>query len=65
MSTNDIKTEVDVQAVISGLIEEIGQKTYEIQMLRAGLSKAQEMIAALQAELAESQESSSKTSKSK
>tara|TARA_B100000085_G_C18212541_1_gene378287 strand:- start:337 stop:534 length:198 start_codon:yes stop_codon:yes gene_type:complete len=65
MSTNDIKTEVDVQAVISGLIEEIGQKTYEIQMLRAGLSKAQEMIAALQVEITESQESSSKTSKSK
>lgn len=65
MSTNDIKTEVDVQAVISGLIEEIGQKTYEIQMLRAGLSKAQEMIAALQVEINESQESSSKTSKSK
>tara|TARA_A100001201_G_scaffold2736_1_gene6838 strand:- start:4576 stop:4773 length:198 start_codon:yes stop_codon:yes gene_type:complete len=65
MSTNDMKTEVDVQAVISGLIEEIGQKTYEIQMLRAGLSKAQEMIAALQVEITESQESSSKTSKSK
>ena len=65
MSTNDIKTEVDVQAVISGLIEEIGQKTYEIQMLRAGLSKAQEMITALQVEITESQESSSKTSKSK
>tara|TARA_R100000005_G_C5002699_1_gene210412 strand:- start:1361 stop:1543 length:183 start_codon:yes stop_codon:yes gene_type:complete len=60
-----MKTEVDVQAVISGLIEEIGQKTYEIQMLRAGLSKAQEMIAALQVEITESQESSSKTSKSK
>ena len=60
-----VKTEVDVQAVISGLIEEIGQKTYEIQMLRAGLSKAQEMIAALQVEITESQESSSKTSKSK
>jgi len=65
MSTNDIKTEVDIQAVISGLIEEIGQKTYEIQMLRAGLNQAQVMVATLQAELAESQESSSKTSKSK
>ncbi len=60
-----MKTEVDVQAVISGLIEEIGQKTYEIQMLRAGLNQAQVMVATLQAELAESQESSSKTSKSK
>ncbi len=65
MSTNEVKTEVDIQAVISGLIEEIGQKTYEIQMLRAGLSKAQEMIAALQVEITEPQESSSKTSKSK
>tara|TARA_Y100000361_G_scaffold24151_1_gene19211 strand:- start:1263 stop:1460 length:198 start_codon:yes stop_codon:yes gene_type:complete len=65
MSTNEVKTEVDVQAVISGLIEEIGQKTYEIQMLRAGLNQAQVMVATLQAELAESQESSSKTSKSK
>ena len=64
MSTNEVKTEVDVQAVISGLIEEIGQKTYEIQMLRAGLNQAQAIIATLQAELAESQESSSKTSKS-
>ena len=65
MSTNEVKTEVDIQAVISGLIEEIGQKTYEIQMLRAGLNQAQVMVATLQAELAESQESSSKTSKSK
>ena len=65
MSTNEVKTEVDVQAVISGLIEEIGQKTYEIQMLRAGLNQSQVMFATLQAELAESQESSSKTSKSK
>ena len=65
MSTNEVKTEVDVHAVISGLIEEIGQKTYEIQMLRAGLNQAQVMVATLQAELAESQESSSKTSKSK
>ena len=65
MSTNEVKTEADVQAVISGLIEEIGQKTYEIQMLRAGLNQAQVMVATLQAELAESQESSSKTSKSK
>ena len=52
MSTNEVKTEVDVQAVISGLIEEIGQKTYEIQMLRAGLNQAQVMVATLQAELA-------------
>lgn len=65
MSTNDMKTEIDVQAVISGLIEEIGQKTYEIQMLRAGLNQAQTIIATLQSELAEPQESSSKTSKSK
>jgi len=60
-----MKTEIDVQAVISGLIEEIGQKTYEIQMLRAGLNQAQTIIATLQSELAEPQESSSKTSKSK
>mgnify|MGYP003133033651 CR=1 FL=1 len=65
MDTNDNKTEVDVQAVIGGLVEEIGQKTYEIQLLKAGMAKAQEVIAALQVELVESNKSSSKTSKSK